>query len=137
MKTGKPNTLLIELVIVLLFFSLSAAVILQLFVATHDRQLRNEVESGATLLAEDISARFAASDLDAKVFFAADGWAETEGGYSRTTVVAGRTLTLSLEGAAEQTAAGKLDDFLLTILRDGERVVSLPLARYIPGEETL
>ncbi len=133
-KAGKPNSLLIELVIVLLFFSLSASVILQLFVATHDKSVRSRVDSAAMTMAEDLADRFYVSELNADAFFLADGWQQSEGTQQRSVLVEGRTLRFVVSGENTATAAGTLNDLKLNVY-DGElTVLTLPIARYRSGE---
>jgi len=125
---------LIELVIVLLFFSLSAAVILQLFVAAHERSVRSEVASIGTLLAEDISGRFAVSELVAEDFFAEDGWTTDAAGYMREAWAGDNRLTMTAHGGTEKTPAGMLDQWTLTVFSGEDSIISVPMARYVPEE---
>ena len=73
-STRKPNAMLIELVIVILFFAISAGIILQLFVAASDRSGQSATDSNALLMTEDVAERFVASKLPVDEFFAALGW---------------------------------------------------------------
>ena len=132
----KPNAMLIELVIVILFFAISASIILQLFVAAHDRSVQSDVENTAVLTAEDIVERFAASSLGADAFFEDLGWIEEPNGYGLQTSVDGHTLRLVSTGSTEDTTAGTLDDLTLTIYDSDREVVSLPMVRYTPKEDT-
>ncbi len=136
-KAGKPNSLLIELVIVLLFFSLSAVVILQLFVAAHDKSVDSAVGTEATLMAEDIAERFRAGGLEPGVFLAGDGWTEAAGAYTRQAEASGHAVRLTADVAREVTPAGSLDTITLTVYDDDSVVVSLPVVRYSPGEGTV
>ncbi|MCL1963764.1 MAG: hypothetical protein FWF69_01715 [Firmicutes bacterium] len=153
-KVSRPNTLLLELVIVLLFFSLSACVILQLFVAAHDKSVRSVVGSWALMEAEDIAEKFAASQADKDTFFAQADWRPRGEGYERYVEANGRALLCLVAGETRNTPAGYLDDLTLTLYKtqtppsgsgemprcitiDGEHpLVTLPLTRYRHGEGT-
>lgn len=135
--TRKPNAMLIELVIVILFFSISAGIILQLFVAANERGHQNDVDNTAMLLAEDVAERLAVSTQTLDAFFMGDGWVQKDDAYVRQeSAYAGRRLQLTARGATEEREAGTLDSVELTIY-DGDRaVLSMPVARYLPMEVT-
>lgn len=131
----KPNAMLIELVIVILFFSLSAGIILQLFVAAHDRTTSSTVDTAALLIAEDFAERFAASDLPADVYLAEAGFVLEEDLYTRQTESNGRTLTINATSETTATEAGLLDRLQVTVLDGSREAVSLPVSRYLPRED--
>lgn len=131
----KPNAMLIELVIVILFFSISAGIMLQLFVAANDRGRQNSVNSTAVMLAEDTAELFAASHDTLEAYFSDAGWVLSPEGYERSIEMDDRLLRMVAQGETEQTEAGTLDTVTLTVY-DGERAaVILPMARYVPGED--
>lgn len=133
--TRRPNSMLVELVIVILFFAISASVILQLFVAAGARSAQSTTDTAALLMAEDFAERFAASKLPADSFLEADGFAQDGDTYMRTAEAGKRTLTLAVTGENEDTGAGVLDALHLAI-HDQERVVlTLPVSRYLPRED--
>ncbi len=136
-KAGRPNAMLIELIIVLLFFSLSAAIILQVFVATHNKSVRSKVDSAALMMAEDLADRFYVSELDTETFFAAAGWKSVDGRHERQLKVENRALLFVIGGEHVETAAGMLDDLTITIYDGETEIVTLPMARYQPGEVPL
>jgi len=131
---SKPNALLIELLIVLLFFALSAVVILQVFMGARDKSVRSGVDSAALMTAEDIAERLYASNLDAENFFVEDGWMVADG-HSKEIQVAGRDIryVVRIETAKEQ--AGYLEEATLTAYDGDREVLTLPIIRYMPGEE--
>lgn len=135
-RRSKPNALLIELVIVLLFFSLSVAVILQLFVAAHEKSVRGSVDSQATMMAEDVADRFYASDLKAADFFTEDGWTKADGAYEKGGEAEGRALRFIVTGETERTEAGALDAYTLAVYDGMAEIAALPVVRYVPGEGT-
>lgn len=135
-KTSKPNSMLIELVIVLLFFSLSAAVILQLFFAAHNASVRASVDSSALMMAEDVAERFSVSDLTADAFLAADGWTMQDDHFTRDVTEQKRTLRFTANTASEPAAAGTLETMSLTVTDGDTEIVTLPIVRYTPEEGT-
>ena len=133
-RGSRPNALLVELVIVLLFFALSATVILQLYVAAREKSVQAQVDSLAVLAAQDAAERFAASDLDVGAFLDADGWIAREGRRVKQIALDAGTLELSLELSQEAGEAGALDVLTLSVRASERDVLTLPLLRYRPGE---
>ncbi len=131
-RATQPNMLLLELVIVLFFFSLSTAVILELFVAAHDQSVRAEADSALTLMAEDLADRFFASGLSGEAFFRAEGFEAVGAGFVKTDAARGRAVRLSLTGGARAGPSGTLDAYELTVLDGDTEVLRLPIARYRP-----
>jgi len=135
-KASKPNALLIELVIVLLFFSLSTAVILQLFVAAHDKSMKSGVGTEAMMISEDLAERFAVSSLEVHAFFEQEGWAPRDAGYEHGVKIGVRDLLYVVQGETKEGPAGSLDDFIMAVYDGDSTVLTIPLARYIPKEGT-
>lgn len=86
MKKSGSAVFLMELTLVILFFSLSTVVTLRLFVAAHQQERQSTLHSDALELAENTAELFRAQGVS--FFDAADGWnaAEQEDGsvlYSR------------------------------------------------------
>lgn len=136
-KAGKPNALLIELVIVLLFFSLSAAVILQLFIGAHDKSVRSSTDSVAIIMAEDMAERFLASDLTADAFLTAEGFTLAEGAYILSTQADGRSIQMVAEPSRQEGMAGNLDEVTLTVCDGDLTILTIPVSRYLPKEDLI
>lgn len=132
----KPNAMLIELVIVILFFSISAGIILQLFVAASNKSIQSSADTSATLIAEDVAERFAVSREEADTFFSADGWTQTEDGYERQTQAAGRTYRVAVQCDTQETAAGTYDAVTVSVYDGAREAIVLPADRYLPKEAT-
>ena len=102
-KTGRSNVLLMEILIAVLFFMLSATVLVRVFAAARNMTVRSGVESEAIVEAQNVAeALYAAEDPDAALeamgFISAHGaWSLDMGDY-----------TLYVTGVAQQTAAGEL-----------------------------
>lgn len=134
MTRRKPNAMLIELVIVLMFFAISASIVLQLFVAASEKNGQNSNQSAYLLIAEDYAERFAASKLDSDAFFVADGWTASGNGYEKEAELNGGNVLLSISGGATDTGAGTLDEWVITASNGRNTSVSLPITRYMQKE---
>lgn len=132
---NRSNVLLVEILIAVLFFMLSATVLIRVFGTARNMTVRSGVESAAMAEAQNVAeALYAAEDIDALLtemrFINAHGaWSRDGGDY-----------TLYVVGSETDTEAGKLwsgsvDAFYK--LRDPDAAVpedeplfSLPCARY-------
>lgn len=130
----KPNSMLIELVIVILFFSLSAGIVLQLFVAAGDKAVQSATQTSALVSLEDLAERFVGSGEPADAFFAADGWQASAEGYTKQMEHGGHTLDLILEGGVAEGEAGQHSRYTVTAYEGERQLVSLPISRYTPKE---
>ncbi|MCI8360054.1 MAG: hypothetical protein HFE86_01795 [Clostridiales bacterium] len=139
MKRHSSAVFLMELTLVILFFSLSAVVTLRLFVTAHQQEQQSALRSDALELAEDAAEQFHAQG--AAFFDSADGWSSTpleQGGtvYSWD----GSDLLLEVFLQQEDTGAGALESGEVRItgseksVSRGQVLCSLPVGRYIPKE---
>ncbi len=137
-STGiKPaNLFFIELIIVLLFFSFSVAVILQIFAAADHRQDMSDITEGAVICSQSV----------AEVFSVKGSLAETAdivfGGIQISGNAAGITLddsfapsengriTLHLQQRDEEKTAGVLSYLDMSFVLDGKEVYFLSCASY-------
>ena len=129
LHTSRIHTLLLELLLTLLFFSISAAVILQVFAGAREIGVRSERQTRAMLLAQTTAERLMAAD-DLPAFLAASLRREEDGSF--TSEEDGYGLTVSLR--TEPTAAGTLYSFDITVYQ-AEALASLASARYVPLAE--
>ena len=128
-KGNQLNTLLVEIMIAVLFFALSSTVILETFVVTRNQSRLADVYNVALMEAQNIADKLYASDDVEQTLeqagFTADGdvWTYTEQIYNlRVTVT------------EEETAAGVLMNAEVSAVHLDEAILTLPCARYIPGE---
>ena len=130
MKEGsRANALLVELLLVIFFFMISAAVLVQVF-ADAKLKSRTAHATNATMLeaqniADDL---YGADDPDAVLkelgFSEGDGvWTLEETEY-----------TLTVLQKEEETEAGILRTFTVSATGDGKDLFSLPSTRYLPKE---
>lgn len=134
-RGSKSGAMLVELIIVLLFFSVSTAITLQLFAAAHDKSEQNRVGAAVLTQSEDVAERFYASGLSASAFFAGEGWVNAGGGlFIHETPEAEFAAECFAEVVGAGGAVGTLERATL-IAKAGDRVIcTLPLARYMPKE---
>ena len=100
---NRSNVLLVEILIAVLFFMLSATVLVKVFVAARNMTVRSGVESMAIADAQNVAeTMYAAEDIDATLegmgFYSSHGaWTLDRGDY-----------TLYVDGQATSTEAGEL-----------------------------
>lgn len=139
MKRHSSAVFLMELTLVILFFSLSAVVTLRLFVTAHQQEQQSALRSDALELAEDTVEQIRA--LGASFFDSADGWiitAQEPGGTIYT--YQGGDLRMEVFLQQEETGAGTLETGEVCITGSeksacrGQVLCRLPIGRYSPGE---
>lgn len=126
MRNSRGNMLLIELVIVLIFFSLSQAVILQVFGMAQRKTEQSRVTNAALAMAQDVADAlcFADSPDDALLsmrFAGADGRYVYDGGDG---------FDLYADVGREETGAGAMLTVSLRAVRGDRELFVLPAARY-------
>ncbi|MCI8862554.1 MAG: hypothetical protein HFI20_08730 [Lachnospiraceae bacterium] len=144
----KRNPALVELVLVILFFALSSAVLVQVFVKAH---LISEESRGQTLgmvLAEDLLEQWKECPQQPEQLFSPEnGWKEEESGGNVRTFRRGcgsKMEPVSLESAfyevraelwTDDTEAGMLCHIRVFVngISDGKTYTELETARYVPG----
>jgi Tfp pilus assembly protein PilV len=100
---NRSNVLLVEILIAVLFFMLSATVLVKVFVTARNMTVRSGVESKAVVDAQNVAESiYAAEDIDALLegmgFHSSHGsWTLDRGDY-----------TLYVDGSAQPTDAGEL-----------------------------
>ena len=129
-KHNQLNTLLMEILIVVLFFALCSTVILDVFVGAHNQSARAGVQADALTEAQSLIDRLYAADAREDVlrqsgfFENGDGtWHLDSGAYD---------LLVTLD--EETRPAGTLETVRVTALEDEQTLFTLPSARYVQGE---
>ena len=126
---GRANALLVELLLVILFFMLSATTIVELFAGAKHKTVQARATSEAIMEAQNIADDlYGADDPDAILkelgFSEGDGvWTLEETEY-----------TLTVLQKEEETEAGTLRTFTVSATGDGKDLFSLPSTRYLPKE---
>ncbi len=130
MRQGhRANALLVELLLVILFFMLGSTVIVELFAGAKHQSLRARASSAAVLEAENLAEDLYAAE-DPESVLRDLGFEKNDDTWTRTA----EEYTLTVTRAEEETEAGVLRIFTLTAAGDGETLFSLPSTRYLPKE---
>ena len=126
---GRSNALLVELLIVVMFFMLAAAFLMQMFAAARkqgeDAGLLNEVLVRAQNIAEVVYAAEDPAQALSQLGFTSE--ADGSGEIWRSEADG---LVTEVQMQAEETAAGRMVMQTVRVLRDGELLIELPVAKY-------
>ena len=129
-KHNQLNTLLMEILIVVLFFALCSTVILDVFVGAHNQSTRAGVQADALTAAQSLIDRLYAADAREDVLreggFLENGdgtWRMDSGAYD---------LLVAL--GEEAYPAGTLETVQVTAMEEEQALFTLPSARYVQGE---
>lgn len=149
MKTTKKNLALLELILAILFFALSAAVLTQVFVKAKTMSDSSRAGTLGLVAAEDLAERLKAAPWDAgKILSAEAGWTpeqpDGEGGFAYTAGYGGDMRPTAGEAdylvrvavSPEARAAGTLYRISVGIERmfDHENILELKTGRYVAAD---
>ena len=130
MREGhRANALLVELLLVILFFMLGSTTLVEIFADAKHKSLQARAMNAAVMEAENISDDLYGADDPEKVLADLgftkenDSWILTEKEY-----------TLTVTQKDEETENGVLRIFTIDGRGDGKDLFSLPSTRYIPKE---
>lgn len=129
-RNGRSNTLLVELTIVLFFFSLAATVILNMFLTANDLSASGKATNVALYMAEDLAEALCASD-NPDALLAEEGFARSGDRYERT--ADGMHVAVRVTTSAQE--AGTLFSAALEVAREGDAdavLSALPATWYVP-----
>lgn len=133
MKNGsRANALLIELLIVILFFMFAATTLVELFGAARERSRRAEILSAAALASQNAAeALYDAEETEPwlkEMGFEQEenGWIREEDGYA-----------LRVTEEKNETEAGVLRTVIVAAEYDGKTILALPSVRYLEKEAAL
>lgn len=127
----RGSVVLVELIIVILFFALSQVVVLQVFAAAQEKTTANAARSTAVLAVQDTMECLSVSD-DAEGTLLRLGY-ERDGEVYRRTEAHGVTLTATLNRLTQP--AGVLTQVTVTAVRGEEELFSFPSLHYQPLTE--
>ena len=136
MKKDSDGLMLLEICLAIVFFALSAAVILQVFVGAHQKSVRSETVMIGTLLAEDAVNALKASGEEAGIFFEGDGYHEAENGFEKQVTVNNRAYTLAVKHEITEGKTGLLDqgEIQVRYVNAEEPVHTMVFSRFLPRE---
>ena len=131
MRHYKGNMLLIELIIVILIFSLTQLVVVRVFAAAHDKAVYSTILSEALLTGEDVAERLSREqNPDAALMDM--GFVGGGGQYVKSSQE-GYDLYVTL--AREISTAGELVESTIVARANGTDLYSLPVSCYFPKKE--
>ena len=129
-KHSTANILLIELVLVILFFMLCVSTIVEMFGAARVKSAYARAGSQAMLIVENLEEKLAAS-ADASGELTKEGFVQKDGRW----VLREEAYTLTAEESEEKTDAGTLRTVRFSAeQKTGKTLFELPVVNYIPGE---
>lgn len=130
MKEGsRANALLVELLLVILFFMLGATTLVELFAGAKHKAIQARATNVAIMEAENIADDLYGAEDPDKVL--------QELGFTKendTWVRADKEYKLNVTQKEEATEAGTLRTFTITGVADGTDLFALPSTRYLPKE---
>lgn len=122
------HAVMVELMIIILFFSLSSVVVVRLFAAAHQLNRQSTASTRLLLTAQSWADQLRGED-DFQAFLAENGWKNNEDG-----------LSLAVEGGIvkvtnlheEEGSNGRLSSCDIAAFMEEQEVFSLPIANYQP-----
>ena len=127
---SSANVLLLELVIVILFFMLCVSALVEVLGTARLKSAGAKTGTDALLLIENLEERLAAS-ADAAEELAQAGFAEEDGAW----ILRDGRFVITARESAEPTEAGSLRTVTFSAEQEnGTKLFELPVVNYIPGE---
>lgn len=126
---GRANALLVELLLVILFFMLGATTLVELFANAKHRTIQARATNTAIMEAQNIADDLYGTD-DPDAALKALGFSETDGVWT----LEEDEYTLKVTQQEEAAEAGILRTFTVSATGDGADLFSLPSTRYVPKE---
>lgn len=134
MHQGRRNILLIELIIVILFFSLSAVVTLQVFAKAHQRTAQSKLITQALIAAEDWAEQVCVSD-DPAAYLGQNGWTSADGASFQHKAFDLIDLTIEIHPEAREAGTYYRMQIQASDTLNGDVLTDMPISRYVPAEE--
>lgn len=130
MREGhRANALLVELLLVILFFMLGATTLVELFADARHKSLQARATNMAIMEAENLADDLYGAEDPDKVLAELGFTQENE-----TWTLEKDEYTLTVTGEEEAAEAGILRKYTISAIGDGKDLFSLPSTRYLPKE---
>ena len=126
---GRANALLVELLLVIFFFMLCAAVLAQIYADGKLKSRTAEATNAVMLEAQNLSEELYASD-DPDAVLTAYGFTEGEDGY----ILEHERYYLRVTKDNQETGAGVLRTYQIAGIEGDKVLMTIPSTKYIPGE---
>ncbi|MBE5814216.1 MAG: hypothetical protein E7320_03280 [Clostridiales bacterium] len=133
MKRYQGNILLIELLIVILFFSLSQVVMVRVFASAHEKSHTSVQLRHALIACQDVAEQLSVSENPDALLLKLEFSGE-DGSYFRCEE---KGFDIYVHCSQEDTAAGTLLTSTVTAQKDNNEILSLPVSLYVPKEGSL
>jgi len=130
MKRYQGNILLIELLIVILFFSLSQVVMVRVFASAHEKSHDSVQLRHALMACQDVAEQLSVSEEPDALLLQLDFNGE-DGNYFRCDE---HGFDLYVQCQREETPAGTLLCSTITAQKDSKEILSVPVSLYVPKE---
>ena len=130
MKKYQGNILLIELLIVILFFSLSQVIMVRVFASAHEKSHESVQLRHALMACQDVSEQLSVSEEPSALLLSQD-FSGGDGSYFRCDE---HGFDLYVYCQREETPAGTLLSSTVTARKDDTEILSLPVSLYVPKE---
>lgn len=129
-ESSRANALLVELLLVIFFFMISAAILVQLFANARHKSIEAKAATAAIAEAQNCAEDLYGTD-DWEAWLNDNGftWIEAENRWIRKDD--GYTLYITKE--FETTAAGEIRTFHVSGFGDGKDLFTIPSTRYVPA----
>lgn len=131
-KSRRPtNLFFIEIMIALLFFSISGAVIMKVFAAADGKARKSALLEEVVIMAQSVAELYSVSgDANAAVFEAVGMFDDL----SNVPLDDGRVI-MSVSEQRETSGAGELRRLSMSFVLDGDNIYSLDCTAYVSGGE--
>ncbi|MBR0513953.1 MAG: hypothetical protein IJK06_06840 [Clostridia bacterium] len=128
-ESGRANALLVELLLVIFFFMISAAILVQLFADARHRSIQARAATAAIAEAQNCAEDLYAED-DWKAYLEKSGF--TRDAESGRWVREDTDYKLYIQEEFKTTDAGEIRTFQITGFGDGKDLFTIPSTRYVP-----
>ena len=132
---GRANALLMEMLLVIFFFMISAAILVQLFSDSRHKSIQARAASESLAEGQNCAEAIYAlgADEDPEVWLAEHEFKQDESG---TWVLERDDYTLRITaGEMTETASGVIRTYNVSAEGDGVELYTLPSTRYLPSKE--
>lgn len=127
---NRSNALLVELLIVVMFFMLTSSILIQVFAAAHNQSSRAELITSAVSQAQDIADSLYAAD-DPKAVLDSFGFEDKDGIQTLET----EKYRIEVSITEENESAGNFRRQELRVMVGDETLVTLPCSRWEGGAQ--
>ena len=130
-ETNRTNILLVEMLVVILFFMLAATTIVELYASARQKSIHARAVNSAMLVAEDLTERFY-DRQDETAELTAFGFVYDSESGKWVLEKEDYVMTAQVQETAKE--AGMLRTILLKAERKDQVLLEIPSSRYLPGE---